>query len=91
MRITDTFNLGHLKCTLFLHESLYTLQIEDEYGAITYKLKSMEQDKLAMIKEFLPIKKIQDEIISSFRSMRMGRDSLLGLLTDEAELEDEII
>ena len=76
---------------MFVHESLYTLQIEDEYGAISYKLKSLDPYKTSLIKEYLPINKIKNEVIASFRSMRAGRDSLLGLLSEDIEFEEEII
>jgi len=91
MRITDTYNLGHLKCTLFVHDAQYTLQIEDEYGAISYKLKDLSADKTLEIKDLLSLHKVKDEIISGFRAMRKGRDTLLDLLKDEAILDDEII
>lgn len=91
MRIADTFNLGHLKCTMFVHDAQYTLQIEDEYGAISYKLKSLEAEQLSLVKEYLPLKKIQSEVVSSFRSMRKGRDSLLDLLGPDGQEEEEII
>jgi len=91
MRITDTFNLGHLKCTVFAHESQYTLQIEDEYGSISYKLKSLGPEKISMVKDYLPLNKIKDEVIASFRSMRKGRDTLLDLLSESPQLEDDII
>jgi len=44
-----------------------------------------------MVKDYLPLNKIKDEVIASFRSMRKGRDTLLDLLSESPQLEDDII
>jgi len=90
MRIVDNYSLGHLKCTLFINDGRYTLKVEDEYGAISYKLKELESTSLKDIQDYLSVAHIKNEIISSFRSMRKGRDGLLDLLKDEDIIEEII-
>lgn len=91
MRIIKEFNLGHLKCTVFVHEGSNTLKIEDEYGAVSYKLKDLVRDKTDEIEDHLDLTRIKKEIILSFQAMRRGRDTLLDMIVEKHESEEEII
>ena len=91
MRIVKEFNLGHLKCTVFSHDGLTTLKIEDEYGAISYKLKTLQSEQIEDIEQFVELSSIKDHVIDAFRAMRRGRDSLLEMIVTDDEVEEEII
>jgi len=91
MRIVDSYSHGPLKCTLFINDNEYTLKMEDEFGAVSYKLKHLENDKLNSIKTFLKVKNIEKEIIGAFRAMRNGREQLLSMMRDQEESDEVII
>ncbi len=92
MRITKEFNLGHLKCTLFINNEKHSLKIEDEYGEVSYKLGQLGDASTEEIAEFMNLPKIRSSVIDSFRGMRTGRDQLLSLIiTPEEEAFEEII
>ncbi len=92
MRVIKEFNLGHLKCSLFVNQERHTLKIEDEFGEVSYKLGRLDVDPTQDIDSYIELPEVKNSIIEAFRSMRKGRDKVLSLMTKPIEESfDEII
>ena len=85
MRIIHTYSLGTLKCTLMIYQSRYTLKIEDEYGAIDYKLKEVDELDIAQLEGLTRSKHCLSAIHQAFIALREGRDPLLAALKEDPE------
>ena len=91
MRIIKEFNLGHLKATVFFYEEKYSLKLEDEFGAVTYKLGRLERIDLTDIPNLFKLPKIEKSVIDAFMAMRSGRDEMIEILDNEDDPISETI
>ena len=53
MRSVKEFNVNQIKCTLFLHNMKYSLQIEDESYQFIFKLGNKEAKEIENIEDSL--------------------------------------
>ena len=92
MRIVNEFKLGHLKGTLFLYEEKYTLQLEDQFGSISYKLGKVEQLDPGELTSYFQIPTVEQSVIDAFMALHSGRDELIRILDNATDqYEEEII
>lgn len=80
MRITKEFNISQYKCTLFLYESKYTLQVEDSNYLVQFKLGDMDSSKINTIEDIMSGTKMRYHIEKTFGSLHDNKivmDSML--------------
>ena len=80
MRITNEFNIGQYKCTLFLYENKYTLQVEDSNYLVQFKLGDIEAQEAGKIEAMMSESKMRYHIEKTFGAVHDNKivlDSLL--------------
>ncbi|MFT6808391.1 MAG: hypothetical protein ACJA01_001615 [Saprospiraceae bacterium] len=85
MRSIKEFNVNQIKCTLFLHNMKYSLQMEDESYLFSLKLGSKEASEIEQLEETLNSPAVIQYLLKSFS---MLHDTRL-VIEKEAKFEND--
>ena len=91
MRSIKEFNINKIKCTLFLHNMKYSLQVEDESYQFNFKLGNKEAQEIANIEDALNTPASIQYLLKSFSMLHDTRLVIERELNFEKDEFEEVI